>query len=210
MTWGKNIREFWCVWGHSCNVTVICSCVCVQVADLDTLKQSSRLVHYCATPLLFDPVFRKQIQEELVVQPQIKVFLFCLIFSLYVLVCLLVPITLSKLPKNYCKSHNSEICALSRCVLSPIILICLILPSVCRRDIALATPPHPVEIAATAQILQTCCPVDWRRSRGYRRSPACFCSSMYSTSRAWASSWSRSDRSRPLAGLRTCLLLYFY
>ncbi|KAL2090034.1 hypothetical protein ACEWY4_014722 [Coilia grayii] len=26
----------------------------ISVADLDTLKQSSRLVHYCATPLLFD------------------------------------------------------------------------------------------------------------------------------------------------------------
>uniref|UniRef100_A0AAR2L548 SZT2 subunit of KICSTOR complex n=1 Tax=Pygocentrus nattereri TaxID=42514 RepID=A0AAR2L548_PYGNA len=38
----------------------------ISVADLDTLKQSSRLVHYCATPLLFDPVFRKQIQEELI------------------------------------------------------------------------------------------------------------------------------------------------
>ncbi|KAI7807837.1 KICSTOR complex protein SZT2 isoform X9 [Triplophysa rosa] len=44
----------------------------ISVADLDTLKQSSRLVHYCATPLLFDPVFRKQIQEELVIQPQMK------------------------------------------------------------------------------------------------------------------------------------------
>lgn len=43
-----------------------------QVVDLDTLKQSSRLVHYCATPLLFDPVFRKQIQEEQIVQ-QVKV-----------------------------------------------------------------------------------------------------------------------------------------
>uniref|UniRef100_A0A673XBR0 SZT2 subunit of KICSTOR complex n=1 Tax=Salmo trutta TaxID=8032 RepID=A0A673XBR0_SALTR len=29
----------------------------ISVVDLDTLKQSSRLVHYCATPLLFDPVF---------------------------------------------------------------------------------------------------------------------------------------------------------
>uniref|UniRef100_A0A672N7A4 SZT2 subunit of KICSTOR complex n=1 Tax=Sinocyclocheilus grahami TaxID=75366 RepID=A0A672N7A4_SINGR len=36
----------------------------ISVADLDTLKQSSRLVHYCATPLLFDPVFRKRVQEE--------------------------------------------------------------------------------------------------------------------------------------------------
>ncbi|MBN3298637.1 SZT2 protein, partial [Amia calva] len=44
----------------------------ITVADLDTLKQSSRLVHYCATPLLFDPVFRKQIQEEQTVHPQIK------------------------------------------------------------------------------------------------------------------------------------------
>ncbi|XP_056315330.1 LOW QUALITY PROTEIN: KICSTOR complex protein SZT2 [Danio aesculapii] len=44
----------------------------ISVADLDTLKQSSRLVHYCATPLLFDPVFRKQIQEEQVPQPQMK------------------------------------------------------------------------------------------------------------------------------------------
>ncbi|KAM9530243.1 KICSTOR complex protein SZT2-like isoform 5-T5 [Salvelinus alpinus] len=42
----------------------------ISVVDLDTLKQSSRLVHYCATPLLFDPVFRKQIQEEQIVQPQ--------------------------------------------------------------------------------------------------------------------------------------------
>uniref|UniRef100_A0A3P9LW10 SZT2 subunit of KICSTOR complex n=1 Tax=Oryzias latipes TaxID=8090 RepID=A0A3P9LW10_ORYLA len=32
--------------------------------DLEILKHSSRLVHYCATPLLFDPAFRKQIQEE--------------------------------------------------------------------------------------------------------------------------------------------------
>ncbi|XP_029355137.1 KICSTOR complex protein SZT2 isoform X2 [Echeneis naucrates] len=40
--------------------------------DLETLKQSSRLVHYCATPLLFDPIFRKQIQEEQIVQPLVK------------------------------------------------------------------------------------------------------------------------------------------
>ncbi|KAL1022662.1 hypothetical protein UPYG_G00030640 [Umbra pygmaea] len=39
----------------------------ISVVDLDTLKQSSRLVHYCATPLLFDPVFRKQIHEEQVI-----------------------------------------------------------------------------------------------------------------------------------------------
>ncbi|XP_046713542.1 KICSTOR complex protein SZT2 isoform X6 [Silurus meridionalis] len=44
----------------------------ISVTDLDTLKQSSRLVHYCATPLLFDPLFRKQIQDELRVQPQLK------------------------------------------------------------------------------------------------------------------------------------------
>ncbi|XP_029600116.1 KICSTOR complex protein SZT2 [Salmo trutta] len=42
----------------------------ISAVDLDTLKQSSRLVHYCATPLLFDPVFRKQIQEEQIVQTQ--------------------------------------------------------------------------------------------------------------------------------------------
>uniref|UniRef100_A0A8C9L0G8 SZT2 subunit of KICSTOR complex n=1 Tax=Serinus canaria TaxID=9135 RepID=A0A8C9L0G8_SERCA len=29
----------------------------ISLADLETLKQSSRLVHYCATPLLFDPQF---------------------------------------------------------------------------------------------------------------------------------------------------------
>ncbi|XP_051929765.1 KICSTOR complex protein SZT2 isoform X2 [Hippocampus zosterae] len=45
----------------------------IALADLETLKQSSRLVHYCATPLLFDPLFRKQIQEELVAaQPPVK------------------------------------------------------------------------------------------------------------------------------------------
>ncbi|TRZ02061.1 hypothetical protein DNTS_016329 [Danionella cerebrum] len=44
----------------------------ISVADLDTLKHSSRLVHYCATPLLFDPAFRKQIQEEQAQQPQTK------------------------------------------------------------------------------------------------------------------------------------------
>lgn len=48
-------------------------CLCQQGTDLEILKQSSRLVHYCATPLLFDPVFRKQIQEEQVVQPPVKV-----------------------------------------------------------------------------------------------------------------------------------------
>ncbi|XP_072918888.1 KICSTOR complex protein SZT2 isoform X4 [Hemitrygon akajei] len=36
----------------------------ITVGDLDTLKQSSRLVHYCATPLLFDPIFRQQMQAE--------------------------------------------------------------------------------------------------------------------------------------------------
>ncbi|CAL8256033.1 unnamed protein product [Merluccius merluccius] len=36
----------------------------ISAVDLDILKQSSRLVHYCATPLLFDPAFRRQIQEE--------------------------------------------------------------------------------------------------------------------------------------------------
>ncbi|XP_061680638.1 KICSTOR complex protein SZT2 isoform X2 [Syngnathoides biaculeatus] len=44
----------------------------IAMADLETLKQSSRLVHYCATPLLFDPVFRKQIQEEQATQPPTK------------------------------------------------------------------------------------------------------------------------------------------
>uniref|UniRef100_A0A3B3D587 SZT2 subunit of KICSTOR complex n=1 Tax=Oryzias melastigma TaxID=30732 RepID=A0A3B3D587_ORYME len=36
----------------------------ISATDLEILKHSSRLVHYCATPLLFDPAFRKQIQEE--------------------------------------------------------------------------------------------------------------------------------------------------
>ncbi|KAM6262727.1 KICSTOR complex protein SZT2 isoform 7-T7 [Porphyrio hochstetteri] len=36
----------------------------ISMADLETLKQSSRLVHYCATPLLFDPAFRQQIQTD--------------------------------------------------------------------------------------------------------------------------------------------------
>nr|XP_023688560.1 KICSTOR complex protein SZT2 isoform X3 [Paramormyrops kingsleyae] len=44
----------------------------ITVTDLETLKQSSRLVHYCATPLLFDPVFRKQIQEGQIFHPQPK------------------------------------------------------------------------------------------------------------------------------------------
>ncbi|XP_075997679.1 KICSTOR complex protein SZT2 isoform X4 [Genypterus blacodes] len=44
----------------------------ISVADLETLKQSSRLVHYCATPLLFDPIFRKQIQEEQIMLPLVK------------------------------------------------------------------------------------------------------------------------------------------
>ncbi|XP_045905666.1 KICSTOR complex protein SZT2 isoform X11 [Micropterus dolomieu] len=44
----------------------------ISGSDLETLKQSSRLVHYCATPLLFDPIFRKQIQEEQIVQPPVK------------------------------------------------------------------------------------------------------------------------------------------
>lgn len=44
----------------------------ISAADLEILKQSSRLVHYCATPLLFDPVFRKQIQEEQMVQSPVK------------------------------------------------------------------------------------------------------------------------------------------
>uniref|UniRef100_A0A673A1P1 SZT2 subunit of KICSTOR complex n=1 Tax=Sphaeramia orbicularis TaxID=375764 RepID=A0A673A1P1_9TELE len=45
----------------------------ISATDLETLKQSSRLVHYCATPLLFDPIFRKQIQDEQVIQPPVKV-----------------------------------------------------------------------------------------------------------------------------------------
>ncbi|XP_074524267.1 KICSTOR complex protein SZT2 isoform X2 [Halichoeres trimaculatus] len=44
----------------------------ISGTDLETLKQSSRLVHYCATPLLFDPVFRRQIQEEQIIQPPVK------------------------------------------------------------------------------------------------------------------------------------------
>ncbi|KFP31145.1 Protein SZT2, partial [Colius striatus] len=36
----------------------------ISLADLETLKQSSRLVHYCATPLLFDAAFRQQIQTD--------------------------------------------------------------------------------------------------------------------------------------------------
>lgn len=45
----------------------------VQIADLETLKQSSRLVHYCATPLLFDPTFRQQIQADQQGKPEGKV-----------------------------------------------------------------------------------------------------------------------------------------
>lgn len=45
-----------------CVVTMLLSVM--QLADLETLKQSSRLVHYCATPLLFDPAFRQQIQTD--------------------------------------------------------------------------------------------------------------------------------------------------
>nr|XP_033478677.1 KICSTOR complex protein SZT2 isoform X2 [Epinephelus lanceolatus] len=44
----------------------------ISGTDLETLKQSSRLVHYCATPLLFDSVFRKQIQEEQIIHPPVK------------------------------------------------------------------------------------------------------------------------------------------
>ncbi|XP_026201911.1 KICSTOR complex protein SZT2 isoform X2 [Anabas testudineus] len=44
----------------------------ISATDLEILKQSSRLVHYCATPLLFDPTFRKQIQEEQITQPPMK------------------------------------------------------------------------------------------------------------------------------------------
>jgi len=47
-----------------CAVTVFLLCCSEQLADLETLKQSSRLVHYCATPLLFDPAFRQQIQTD--------------------------------------------------------------------------------------------------------------------------------------------------
>ncbi|KAM8930112.1 KICSTOR complex protein SZT2 [Pelodytes ibericus] len=36
----------------------------ISAADLDTLKQSARLVHYCATPLLFDPSFQVQVQND--------------------------------------------------------------------------------------------------------------------------------------------------
>ncbi|XP_069837393.1 KICSTOR complex protein SZT2 isoform X6 [Dendropsophus ebraccatus] len=36
----------------------------ISAADLDTLKQSARLVHYCATPLLFDPLFQAQVQND--------------------------------------------------------------------------------------------------------------------------------------------------
>uniref|UniRef100_A0A3B4AZE0 Uncharacterized protein n=1 Tax=Periophthalmus magnuspinnatus TaxID=409849 RepID=A0A3B4AZE0_9GOBI len=35
----------------------------ISAADLEILKQSSRLVHYCATPLLFDPLFLRHSQE---------------------------------------------------------------------------------------------------------------------------------------------------
>lgn len=49
--------------GEGC-VLELCSSHVVQLADLETLKQSSRLVHYCATPLLFDPAFRQQIQSD--------------------------------------------------------------------------------------------------------------------------------------------------
>ncbi|XP_075037796.1 KICSTOR complex protein SZT2 isoform X2 [Mixophyes fleayi] len=36
----------------------------ISAADLDTLKQSARLVHYCATPLLFDPSFQAQVHND--------------------------------------------------------------------------------------------------------------------------------------------------
>lgn len=59
-----------------------------QLADLETLKHSSRLVHYCATPLLFDPVFRKQIQEELIIQPPVKVTPAVSLLQEYELLCI--------------------------------------------------------------------------------------------------------------------------
>lgn len=71
---GKNVVQRWQRARELCSATVL-RAVCPQGTDLEILKQSSRLVHYCATPLLFDPVFRKQIQEEQIVQPPAKVFL---------------------------------------------------------------------------------------------------------------------------------------
>uniref|UniRef100_A0A8D0GNS1 SZT2 n=1 Tax=Sphenodon punctatus TaxID=8508 RepID=A0A8D0GNS1_SPHPU len=44
----------------------------ISLADLETLKLSSRLVHYCATPLLFDPAFRQQIQADQQAKPEGK------------------------------------------------------------------------------------------------------------------------------------------
>ncbi|XP_061488640.1 KICSTOR complex protein SZT2 isoform X3 [Rhineura floridana] len=44
----------------------------ISLADLETLKQSSRLVHYCATPLLFDPTFRQQILADQQNKPEGK------------------------------------------------------------------------------------------------------------------------------------------
>lgn len=63
---GRAGRPAW-AWGRSrLPWATPCSCApcTVQLADLETLKQSSRLVHYCATPLLFDSAFRQQIQAD--------------------------------------------------------------------------------------------------------------------------------------------------
>lgn len=40
---------------HSLATTLVFTAPFPQAGELETLKQSSRLVHYCATALLFDP-----------------------------------------------------------------------------------------------------------------------------------------------------------
>lgn len=41
--------------GPSLATVPVLTALCLQAGELETLKQSSRLVHYCATALLFDP-----------------------------------------------------------------------------------------------------------------------------------------------------------
>lgn len=170
-----------------------------QGTDLETLKHSSRLVHYCATPLLFDPVFRKQIQEEQIVQPPVKVRLSSDSKESYRegRLCLheLVSITL------WLYIHNSTLIQVSIFKWWTLYCECLKFWYMCTRNgIAPATPRLQVGTEATALTQLTCCPADWRKNPGCLRFPAPSSSSTFSTCRAWASFWSRSGLSLQLAG----------
>lgn len=111
---------------------------------------------------------------------------------------------ISLLPASWYKKSDQLTEESYLCVFKWCALLCKCLKwgyAFTRNGIDPATQRRRVGTEATAPTQPTCCPAGWRKNRGCSRFPAPSSSSTFSTCRAWASFWSRSDLSLQPAGL---------